>query len=92
VRILLAPGRLPVCGGARVSRRVAGSRRRLVQLGRARLFLRAARVRGRTRSREPPPVDIEFRGFWVIAIAAALSFYWTLQSWHRKLEWGPGSR
>ena len=37
------------------------------------------------------PVDIQFGGFWVIATAAALPFYWTLQRWHRKLEWSPGS-
>src|SRR3989442_10998112 len=38
------------------------------------------------------PVDVQFGGFWVIAIVAALSFNWTLQRWHRKLDWGPGSR
>src|SRR2546428_2935927 len=71
---LLAPGRLPVCGRARVSRRVAGSGCRLVQLGRARLFLRPPRVRGRTRSCEPPPGRRSIWRFWVIAIIAALSF------------------
>src|SRR2546428_2963526 len=35
------------------------------------------------------PVDVQFGGFWVIAIVAALSFNWTLQRWHRKLDWGP---
>ena len=37
------------------------------------------------------PLDAQFGGFWAIAIIAAFSFYWTLQRWHRKLEWGSGS-
>ena len=37
------------------------------------------------------PLDTQFGGFWAIAIIAAFSFYWTLQRWHRKLEWGSGS-
>ena len=37
------------------------------------------------------PLDTQFGGFWAIAIIAAFSFYWTLQRWHRKLEWGFGS-
>src|SRR5207245_1388846 len=81
------------CGRARVSRRVAGSGCRLVQLGRARPFLRPPRVRGRTRSREPPPGR---RSIWRILgdrhHRCPLLLYWTLQRWHRKLDWGPGSR
>lgn len=38
------------------------------------------------------PGDTQFGGFWVIAIVAARSLYWTLQRWHRELKWGPGSR
>src|SRR3989475_4976791 len=90
---LLAPGRLPVCDRARVSRRVAGSGCRLVQLGRARLFRRPPRVGGRTRSREPPPGR---RSIWRILgdrhHRCPFLLYWTLQRWHRKLDWGPGSR
>src|SRR5437867_10288657 len=37
------------------------------------------------------PLDTQFGGFWAIAIIAAFSFYWTLQRWYRKLEWGSGS-
>jgi len=38
------------------------------------------------------PGDVQFGGFWVIAVAAALSFYWALQRWHRELKWNPASR
>src|SRR3989442_4756703 len=82
---LLAPGRLPVCGRARVSRRVAGSRCRLVQLGRARLFSALLGFAVGLAAASLLPVDVPFGGFWVIAIIAVLSFYWTLQRWHRQL-------
>src|SRR2546425_7842872 len=88
---LRAPGRLPVCVRARVSRRVAGSRCRLVQPAVLGYFSALLGFAVGLAAASLLPVDVQFGGFWVIAILAALFFYWTLQRWHRKLDWGPGS-